>query len=155
MNSRKDKVNDMPTTAIRSSTKVYCTYKKKFEHKWVLVEITGNNGIRKYKLTHFSDRTQKYRTIDLNTKVMKARLRFMRDNRADELMKQIDDGTLYLKLLRLDRDVEYAVDKQVMKWQETDTEYIAAENDFLKQFAISQNLRAIAEQQIYNAMVYV
>ena len=67
----------------------------------------------------------------------------------------IQNGTLYLRLLRLDRDVEYAIDKQIMNWQNTDTEYRAVSGDFLKQFSLSQNYRTTAEHEIYDAMVYV
>ena len=143
------------TTPIRSNTKVYCNRKKEFVPKWILVELKSDNGSRRYKLTHYSDNTEKFRTIDLDTPVIRARLRFMRDNREEQLMEQLDDGTLYLRLLRLDRDVEYAIDKQIMNWQDTDTEYLAASGNFLKQFSLSQNYRTTAEHEIYDAMVYV
>ena len=155
MNSRKDKVKIMSTTAIRSNTKVYCDRKTEFVPKYILVEIKADNGTRRYKLTHYSDRTEKFRTIDLDTPVIRARLRFMRDYREQQLMEQLDNGTLYLNLLRLNRDVEYAVDRQVMQWQDVNTEYLAANGDFLKQFALSQNFRMTAEHELYDAMVYV
>lgn len=155
MNSRKDMVNNMSTTAIRSNTKVYCNRKKEFVPKYILVELKADNGTRRYKLTHYSDNTEKFRTIDLDTPVIRARLRFMRDHREQQLMEQLDDGTLYLKLLRLDRDVEYAIDRHVMEWQDTDKEFLSAKNDFLKQFALSQNYRMTAEHELYEAMVYV
>ncbi len=145
----------MSTTAIRSNTKVYCERKKEFVPKWILVELKADNGTRRYKLTHYSDNTEKFRTIDLDTPVIRARLRFMRDHREEQLMEQLDNGTLYLNLLRLDRDVEYAVDKQVMKQQEIDTEYQSASEDFLKQFALSQNFRMTAEHELYETMVYI
>lgn len=146
----------MSTTAIRSNTKVYCDRKKEFVPKYILVELKeADNGTRRYKLTHYSGNTEKFRTIDLDTPVIRARLRFMRDYREEQLMEQLDDGTLYLNLLRLDRDVEYAIDRQVMQWQDSDTEYLAASGDFLKQFALSQNFRMTAEHEIYDTMVYV
>ncbi len=143
------------TTLIKSDTMVYCTRKNKFENKWKLVELKADNGTRKYKLTHFSDITQKYHTVELDTPVIRARLRFMRDYREEQLMEQLNDGTLYLKLLRLDRDVEYAIGRQVMMWKDTDTEYLAASGDFFKQFAISQRMRMEAEHMLYDAMIYV
>lgn len=145
----------MSTTAIRSNTKVYCDRKKEFVPKYILVELKSDNGSRRYKLTHYSGNTEKFRTIDLDTPVIRSRLRFMRDYREEQLMEQLNNGTLYLELLRLDRDVENAIDKQVMNWQDSDTEYLAASNDFLKQFALSQNFRMTAEHQMYDAMVYV
>ncbi len=143
------------TTIIKRDTQVYCTYKNMFVNKWKLVEIKADNCMRKYKLSHYSDRTEKYHTVDLDTPVMKARLRYMRDYLPDILMEQLNDGTLYLKLLRLNDKVEKAVDRQVMLWQDTNTEYLAASGDFFRQFAISERMRIEAERMMYDAMVYV
>lgn len=145
----------MATTLIRSDTKVYCNYKKQYLNKWILVEIKNSNGFRRYKLDYFNERKETFRTVDLDLPVMRARLRYLRDNQPEVLMDLLNSGKLYLHLLRLFYKVEAAIDRQVQMWQETDKDYLAAKGDFLKQYAILQRLRMEAEHQIYDAMVYV
>lgn len=145
----------MPTTLIKSDTKVYCTYKKQHLDKYILVEIKNENGFRTYKLTYYNDRKEQFRTINLDSDVMKARLRYLRDEQPEKLMELLNKGLLYLHLLRIDNKVDKAVNRQVQLWQETDKEYIAASGDFFKQFGILQRMRMDAEHLLYPAMVYV
>lgn len=141
------------STAINSETMIYRVWR--YVPKWTLWETKSDNGMRYYSLEYQDEKKGTARSVQFISKAITARLRYMRDYRPELLMEQLNNGTLYINLLRLDRKVTNAIDKQVMKWQETDKEYLAAEGDFLEQYCISQRMRMEAENLIYDAMVYV
>lgn len=118
-------------------------------------ETKHDNGMRTYSLEYQNEKKGTARTVELNLPVMRARLRYLRDYQPEVLMDLLNSGKLYLHLLRLFSKVESAVERQVQMWQETDKEYLAAEGDFFKQYAILQRMRMEAEHQLYDAMVYV
>ena len=140
------------TKAISSETMVFRVHK--YVPKWTLWEKTADNGMRTYSL-EYQKEGRVARMVDLNTPVMRAKLRYMRDYQPEQLMELLNNGKLYLFLRRLDGKVEAAVDRQVQLWQDTDEDYLAAEGDFFKQFAILQRLRMEAEHMLYDTMVYV
>ncbi len=141
------------STAINSETMVYRVWR--YVPKWTLWETKEDNGIRYYSLEYQNVEKGTARTVQFFSEIINARLRYMRDYQPELLMEQLNKGTLYLNLLRLERKVNNSIDKQVMKWQETDKEYLAARGDFLQQYAISQRMRMDAEHLLYDAMVYV
>lgn len=126
----------------------------KYVPKWTLWEETEDNGTRKYFLEYQKEHGAA-RTVDLKTPVMTAKLRYMRDYQPELLQELLNSGKLYLYLLRLNGKVEKAIDRQMQLWQETDKEYLAAADDFLKQFAILQRFRMEAEHMLFETMVYV
>ena len=140
------------TKAISSETMVFRVHK--YVPKWTLWEKTADNGMRTYSL-EYQKEGRVARMVDLNTPVIRAKLRYMRDYQPEQLMELLNNGKLYLFLRRLDGKVEAAVDRQVQLWQDTDEDYLAAEGDFFKQFAILQRLRMEAEHMLYDTMVYV
>lgn len=143
----------MPRTkAISSETMVFRVHK--YVPKWTLWEETADNGMRTYFL-EYQKEGGVARTVDLDTPVIRAKLRYMRDYQPEKLMELLNNGKLYLFLHRLDGKVEAAVDRQVQLWQDTDTEYLSASGDFFKQFAVLQRLRMEAEHMLYDTMVYV
>ena len=86
------------TKAISSETMVFRVHK--YVPKWTLWEKTADNGMRTYSL-EYQKEGRVARMVDLNTPVMRAKLRYMRDYQPEQLMELLNNGKLYLFLRRL------------------------------------------------------
>ncbi|MBR1421870.1 MAG: hypothetical protein IJ571_00295 [Ruminococcus sp.] len=132
---------------IRSKDKVQVGGKNKLV--WVLdidaLTVTHNTADAEPSVTTFSSEHIKYH------------LHYSAEYRSARLKKLVNDGTILSYLTELDRSVTEAVERQVSKMLENDTEYLRAVNvgDIAKARGLENTDRLCAREPIYAAMVYV
>ena len=131
---------------IRSKNKVQVGGKNK--PVWVLdtdaLTITYNTPDSEPSVTTFSSDHIKY-------------LHYSAEYRPTRLKKLVNDGTILSYLTDLDRSVAEAIERQVGKMLENDTEYLraVAVGDLAKARGLENMDRLIAKEPVYAAMVYV
>ena len=116
---------------------------------WVLdtdaLTVTHNTPDAEPTVTAFSSDHIKYH------------LHYSAEYRPARLKKLVNDGTILSYLIDLDRSVAEAIERQVGKMLENDTEYLRAVA--VGDLAIARGLenmdRLIARDPVYAAMVYV
>ena len=132
---------------IRSKDKVQVGGKSK--PVWVLdtdsLTVTHNTPDAEPDVTAFSSEHIKYH------------LHYSAEYRPARLKKLVNDGTILSYLTDLDRSVTEAVERQVSKMLENDTEYLRAVvvGDLAKARGLENMDRLIARDPVYAAMVYV
>lgn len=132
---------------IRSKDKVQVGGKNK--PVWVLdtdaLTVTYNTPDAEPSVTTFSSDHIKYH------------LHYSAEYRPARLKKLVNDGTILSYLTDLDRSVAEAIERQVGKMLENDTEYLraVAVGDLAKARGLENMDRLIAKEPVYAAMVYV
>ena len=132
---------------IRSKDKVQVNGKNK--PVWVLdadaLTVTHNTPNAEPSVTVFSSEHIKYH------------LHYSAEYRPARLRKLVNDGTILSYLTDLDCSVAEAVERQVSKMLENDTEYLSAVavGDFAKARGLANMNRLIAREPVYAAMIYV
>ena len=88
---------------------------------------------------------------------IKYHLHYSAEYRPTRLKKLVNDGTILSYLTDLDRSVAEAIERQVGKMLENDTEYLraVAVGDLAKARGLENMDRLIAKEPVYAAMVYV
>ncbi|HBB71355.1 MAG TPA: hypothetical protein DCZ71_01960 [Ruminococcus sp.] len=132
---------------IRSKDKVQVCGKSK--PVWVLdtdsLTVTHNSTDAEPSVTAFSSDHIKYH------------LHYSAEYRPARLKKLVNDGTILSYLTDFDRSVAEAIERQVGKMLENDTEYLraVAVGDLAKARGLENMDRLIAREPVYAAMVYV
>ena len=132
---------------IRSKDKVQVCGKSK--PVWVLdtdaLTVTHNTPDAEPNVTRFSSDHIKYH------------LHYSAEYRPARLKKLVNDGTILIYLIDLDRSIAEAIERQVGMMLENDTEYLRAMagGDLAKARGLENMDRLIAREPIYEAMVYV
>jgi hypothetical protein len=135
------------TMIIRSKDKVQVGGKNK--PVWVLetdaLTVTYNTPDAEPSVTTFSSDHIKYH------------LHYSAEYRPTRLKKLVNDGTMLGYLIELDRSVAEAIECQVGKMLENDTEYLraVAVGDLAKARGLENMDRLIAREPVYAARVYV
>lgn len=93
----------------------------------------------------------------LSSDHIKYHLQYSAEYRHAMLKKLVNDGTILGYLNDLDRSVAEAIERQVGKMLENDTEYLraVAVGDLAKARGLENMDRLIARDPVYAAMVYV
>ena len=108
--------------------------------------------------------TVTYNTLDAEPSVttfssdhIKYHLHYSAEYRPTRLKKLVNDGTILGYLIELDRSVAEAIECQVGKMLENDTEYLraVAGGDLAKARGLENMDRLIAREPVYAARVYV
>ena len=108
--------------------------------------------------------TVTYNTLDAEPSVttfssdhIKYHLHYSAEYRPTRLKKLVNDGTILGYLIELDRSVAEAIECQVGKMLENDTEYLraVAVGDLAKARGLENMDRLIAREPVYAARVYV
>ena len=88
---------------------------------------------------------------------IKYHLHYSAENHPARLKKLVNDGTILSYLTDLDRSVAEAIERQVEKMLENDTEYLraVAVGDLVKARGLENMDRLCAREPVYAAMVYV
>ena len=88
---------------------------------------------------------------------IKYHLHYSEEYRPARLKKLVNDGTILSYLTNLDRSVAEAIERQVGKMLENDTEYLkaVAVGDLAKARGLKNMDRLCAREPVYEAMVYV
>ena len=88
---------------------------------------------------------------------IKYHLHYSEEYRPARLKKLVNDGTILSYLTNLDRSVAEAIERQVGKMLENDTEYLkaVAVGDLAKARGLENMDRLCAREPVYEAMVYV
>lgn len=88
---------------------------------------------------------------------IKYHLHYSAEYRPTRLKKLVNDGTILGYLIELDRSVAEAIECQVGKMLENDTEYLraVAVGDLAKARGLENMDRLIAREPVYAARVYV
>lgn len=132
---------------IRSKDKVQVDGKSK--PVWILdtdaLTVTHNTPDAEPSATVFSSDHIKYH------------LHYLAERRPGRLRKFVNDGTILSYLTELDRSVAEAIERQVGKMLENDTEYLraVAVGNLVKARGLENMDRLCAREPIYAAMVYV
>lgn len=132
---------------IRSKDKVQMNGKNK--PVWVLdtdaLTVNHNTADTESSVTEFSSDHIKYH------------LHYSAEYRPARLKKLVNDGTILTYLTDLDRAVAEAVERQVSKMLENDTEYLRAVaiEDLAKARGLENMDRLCAGEPVYAEMVYV
>lgn len=132
---------------IRSKDKVQVCGKNK--PVWILdtdaLTVTHNSTDADLSVTAFSSDHIKYH------------LHYSAEYRPARLKKLVNDGTILSYLTDFDRSVAEAIERQVGKMLENDTEYLRAVSvgDLAKARGLENMDRLIAREPVYAEMVYV
>ncbi|MBR2283191.1 MAG: hypothetical protein IJ874_02065 [Ruminococcus sp.] len=132
---------------IRSKDKVQVNGNNK--PVWVLdtdaLTVTYNTADAEPSVTTFSSEHIKYH------------LHYSAEYRPARLRKLVNEGTILSYLTDLDRSVTEAVERQVSKMLENDTEYLraVAVGDLAKARGLENMDRLCAREPAYAAMVYI
>ena len=92
-----------------------------------------------------------------NSDHIKYHLHYSAEFHPARLKKLVNDGTILSYLTNLDHSVTEAIERQVRKMLENDTEYLRAVKvgDLVKAKGLENMDRLCARERIYAAMVYV
>ena len=101
-----------------SITMVYDTETERYVPKWRLEEYPGIN--RDFKLLYYSPKRKQYRELDFEGNYAAKRLGFLMDERPEQLEQMLNDGTLYLHLMRIQQKAVKVVWDQIILWEQTD-----------------------------------
>ena len=132
---------------IRSKDRVKLNGKNK--PVWVLdtdaLTVTHNTADAEPSVTTFASDHIKYH------------LHYSAEYRPARLKKLVNDGSILSYLTELDRSVAEAVERQISKRLENDTEYLraVAVGDLAKARGLENMDRLCAREPVYAAMVYV
>lgn len=125
--------------------------------KWKLEESPRIDGNR-YYIHYFSPKKNDYEIIAVHFHFSygTAHFSYLSENHPERIQELLDNGNIYLYISRLDRKVIRAVESQVRKWKETDTDYLLAQRneDFLAINGLNANMIARAEEVVFPAIVY-
>lgn len=88
---------------------------------------------------------------------VKYHVHYSENNYPERLQKLVDNGEIYDYIKDLDTKVGEAIERQVTLWKETDKEYLVAvmAENTEKAKRLENNLRNMAQDVVFNAMVYV
>ena len=83
-------------------------------------------------------------------------LQYLSENHPERIQKLLDEGNIYYYIAKLDRRITRAVDGQVRKWKESDTDYLTAvrNGDFLATNGLIINMTFRAEEAVLPTMLY-
>ena len=83
-------------------------------------------------------------------------MQYLSENHPERIQKLLDKGNIYYYIAKLDRRITRAVDGQVRKWKESDTDYITAvrNGDFLETNGLIVNMTFRAEEAVLPALLY-
>ena len=134
---------------------VYDTETERYVPKWRLEEYPGTS--RDFKLLYYSPKRKQYRELDFEGNYAAKRLGFLMDERPEQLEQMLNDGTLYLHLMRIQQKAVKVVWDQIILWEQTDSEFMltTANGDFLKKAGLLENFKARAEELMYPVVIYV
>lgn len=135
---------------IRSKERAFSSEKKKNVPVWVL--DTDNSIVK-----HFDAETQTETVKQYSSDHIRYHLHYSAEYRPARLKKLVNGGTILSYLTELDRSVAEAIERQVGKMLENDTEYLraVAVGDLAKARGLENMNRLIAREPVYAAMVYV
>ena len=121
---------------------VYDTEPERYVPKWRLEEYPGTS--RDFKLLYYSPKRKQYRELDFEGNYAAKRLGFLMDERPEQLEQMLNDGTLYLHLMRIQQKAVKVVWDQIILWEQTDSEFLltTANGDFLKKAGLLENFKA-------------
>ena len=126
------------------------------------VQVNGNN--KPVWVLDTDALTVTYNTADAEPSVttfssehIKYHLHYSAEYRPARLRKLVNEGTILSYLTDLDRSVTEAVERQVSKMLENDTEYLraVAVGDLAKARGLENMDRLCAREPAYAAMVYI
>ena len=124
--------------------------------KWELEEEQHSNGSRYY--IHYYSPKGHYEIIQVNSHFQygNRHLQYLSENHPERIQKLLDKGNIYYYIAKLDRRITRAVDGQVRKWKESDTDYLTAvrNGDFLATNGLIINMTFRAEEAVLPTMLY-
>lgn len=134
----------------------YNIHTESYVPKWRL-EVKGDGRDREYSLYYYSEKKMSYRIVNIRDKYASAHLRYLQDNHPERIRKYLDNGKLYVYLMRLARSAYDVVYDQVDKWTKTDREYLIAHEsgDIRMEAGLLNNFIHRAEELMFPAVIYV
>ena len=124
--------------------------------KYALMELKNEPALKEFYYYNYDERIKEYgiRNIDGLEGMY---TNFLYYHRNERLQKLLNEGKLYLHILRTVARVNKAVNEQVKLWEQNDKELqLALRNgDTDTYYGLLNNLRARAEEVIFPQMLYV
>lgn len=136
---------------MNSKIMIFDQNEKIYKPKWVL------NINDMCILLYFNEKKAEYKKVNFISKYINDHIKYLYNNNEAWLQELLDNGKLYLYLNRLERKANHTVHSQIEKWLQTDKEYRLAKavGDIKREVGLYNNLKACAEEIMYQSIIYV